>query len=274
MEKWLSEAKVSQNKHPCRGLIGPHAGFSYSGPTAAYAYKCMDPTVVKRVFILGPSHHYYTDGCEVTECKTYQTPINNLTVDQECIAGLMKTGKFKRMSKSVDEEEHSIEMHLPYIAHVMKGKEFQIVPILVGSLNTQSEKMYGQIFAPYLKDPTNFFVVSSDFCHWGSRFRYTKYDKSLGAIWQSIEQLDKAGMELIEKVDAAGFAAYLADQKNTICGRHPIGVFLNALRIWKGSAPSLKFLHYAQSSKCKVSSDSSVSYAAGVCYLCESDKTS
>ena len=45
--------------------------------------------------------------------------------------------------------------------------EFTIVPVLVGSLSVQKEKQYGQFFSKYLNDPDNFFVISSDFCHWG-----------------------------------------------------------------------------------------------------------
>ena len=48
-----------------------------------------------------------------------------------------------------------------------------------------------KIFSKYLKDPENLFVISSDFCHWGKRFRYTYYDKSKGSIHESIEDLDK-----------------------------------------------------------------------------------
>lgn len=62
---------------------------------------------------------------------------------------------------------------------------------MIGSLEPEVEQMYGEIFAKYLADPENLFVISSDFCHWGSRFRYTYYDKSAGAIWKSIEKLDK-----------------------------------------------------------------------------------
>lgn len=69
--------------------------------------------------------------------------------------------------------------------------QFTIVPILVGSLSPEAEAKYGEILAPYLADPQNLFVISSDFCHWGQRFRYTHYDKSCGAIHQSIEKLDK-----------------------------------------------------------------------------------
>ena len=61
----------------------------------------------------------------------------------------------------------------------------------MGSTDHQSEKIYGQLFAKYLEREENLFVISSDFCHWGKRFRYTHYDKSKGEIHQSIEDLDR-----------------------------------------------------------------------------------
>eukprot|EP00471_Norrisiella_sphaerica_P004710 CAMPEP_0184487486 /NCGR_PEP_ID=MMETSP0113_2-20130426/10142_1 /TAXON_ID=91329 /ORGANISM="Norrisiella sphaerica, Strain BC52" /LENGTH=299 /DNA_ID=CAMNT_0026869817 /DNA_START=13 /DNA_END=912 /DNA_ORIENTATION=+ len=274
MEGWLGEVKLTLQDGSLRGLIGPHAGFSYSGPTAAHAYKHINPEKVKRIFLLGPSHHFYTDGCELTACKRYETPVGDIKIDEAMVAELMKTGKFKKMSLGVDEDEHSMEMHLPYIAHVMKGKAFTLVPILVGSLSTKSEKMYGELLAPYLQDPANFFVISSDFCHWGSRFRYNWYDKAEGAIWQSIEALDRKGMKLIENLDPKGFASYLKEYRNTICGRHPIGVFLNAIAAFKGKEKAeMKFVKYAQSNQVTNKSDSSVSYASAVCQFCAPDES-
>ena len=82
---------------------------------------------------------------------------------------LSASGKFEVMSQQVDEEEHSIEMHLPYIAKVMESKRgsYTIVPVLVGAINHQRQEEYGKIFSTYLADPQNLFVISSDFCHWG-----------------------------------------------------------------------------------------------------------
>lgn len=68
--------------------------------------------------------------------------------------------------------------------------QFTIVPILVGSISADVEATYGEILAPYLADPQNLFVISSDFCHWGKRFSYTYYDESCGPIHKSIEKLD------------------------------------------------------------------------------------
>ena len=67
---------------------------------------------------------------------------------------------------------------------------FTVVPILVGSLTLEKEIKYGRIFAKYLADPTNMFIISSDFCHWGERFRYTEYDERKGEIHESIKALD------------------------------------------------------------------------------------
>ena len=105
-------------------------------------------------------------------------------------AELMATEEFEVMSLEADEDEHSIEMHLPYIARVMAGTPFTVVPVLVGSLSPEKEAKYGRIFAKYLADPANLFIISSDFCHWGQRFRYTEYDNSKGQIHEFIKHLD------------------------------------------------------------------------------------
>jgi AmmeMemoRadiSam system protein B len=130
---------------------------------------------VKRIFILGPSHHYYLPGCAVTGHAAYETPLGDLEVDATATAELFSTGAFDTMSVEVDEDEHSIEMHLPYVHKVMSAAQhkYAIVPVLVGSLTPEREAFYGSIFAKYLQDPDTFFIISSDFCHWGERFRYT-----------------------------------------------------------------------------------------------------
>lgn len=78
-------------------------------------------------------------------------------------------------------------------------RDISIVPILVGSLSPEREAQYGKLLAKYLLDPSNFFVVSSDFCHWGQRFRYTHYDKSCGEIYQSIQRLDQQVIFILTK---------------------------------------------------------------------------
>lgn len=91
--------------------------------------------------------------------------------------------RFTTMTQSVDEDEHSIEMHLPYIHRLLQlqfpntptAQYPPLVPIMVGSTSAATERAFGTLLAPYLADPSNAFVISSDFCHWGLRFRYTYY---------------------------------------------------------------------------------------------------
>ncbi|GAA5903670.1 hypothetical protein JCM8208_003653 [Rhodotorula glutinis] len=300
----------------CKAIIAPHAGYSYSGPAAAFAYRCIDVDNIKRVFILGPSHHAYLDGCALSKCTEYETPIGNLPLDLDTIAELKATGKFEQMDLSTDEDEHSIEMHLPYVRKVFEGRDIHIVPLLIGSISTASEKRYGALLAPYLADPSTLFVVSSDFCHWGRRFRYTHYHPpgsddvqdgvaltagnfrevigGGGEVWEGIDKLDHLGMDAIAfslspTSTAAGatnnskspsaahdqFAAYLASTRNTICGRHPIGVVLGALAALERERADgegegegergmrCEWVRYEQSSRVKSLGDSSVSYASG-----------
>ncbi|XP_018117386.1 protein MEMO1 isoform X1 [Xenopus laevis] len=274
LDGWLSQAQTS--KRPARAIIAPHAGYTYCGSCAAHAYKQVDPSVTRRVFILGPSHHVALSRCALSTVDIYRTPLYDLHVDQKVYGELWKTGMFERMSLQTDEDEHSIEMHLPYTAKAMERynvvfhiachkDDLTIVPVLVGALSESKEQEFGKVFSKYLADPTNLFVISSDFCHWGQRFRYTYYDESQGEIYRSIENLDKMGMSIIEQLDPVQFSNYLKKYHNTICGRHPIGVLLNAATELQknGVNMSFSFLNYAQSSQCRSWQDSSVSYAAG-----------
>lgn len=108
----------------------PHAGYTYSGETAAWAYRQISPAIVKRIFILGPSHHVRLRKCALSVCKKYKTPLYDLKIDAGIVAELDATKEFQWMDMKTDEDEHSIEMHLPYIAKVMEEfkDQFTIVP--------------------------------------------------------------------------------------------------------------------------------------------------
>ncbi|KAJ2820025.1 hypothetical protein FBU31_005347 [Coemansia sp. 'formosensis'] len=274
-----------------RAIIGPHAGLSYSGATAAYAYKSINTSGVKRVFILGPSHHVYLRRCALSQCTEYETPLGNMQVDRETIAELQRKGRgsWESMGLTTDEDEHSLEMHLPFIYKIFEHRidDIRLVPILVGNLSFEREQAFGALLAEYLESEENLFVVSSDFCHWGSRFQYTWYRESDGVravelggkkkgpqgtpIWKSIKKLDHDGMRAISQLDHVGFRQYLDQTENTICGRHPIGVLLGAISHLfpehMDNGPQLRFVKYAQSSKVQEASDSSVSYASAYLYL-------
>ncbi|KAG6845806.1 hypothetical protein H0H87_003860 [Tephrocybe sp. NHM501043] len=196
-------------------------------------------------------------------------------ISPESIEELRATGQFESMSIKADEAEHSIEMHLPYVRRIFTGylQDIKIIPIVVGAISKEVEASFGALLAPYLDREDTFCVVSSDFCHWGTRFSYTYYypqpspsetpaiklsrstaPTSAHPIHQSIRQLDHEAMDLLtlppHSAGAAheAFAAYLAKTKNTICGRHPIGVLLGAMTALENTKtiqPTVKWVSYA-----------------------------
>ncbi|KAI9879520.1 MAG: hypothetical protein M1830_008313 [Pleopsidium flavum] len=320
LDKWLSQ--VSDNidgigpipQPGARVIIAPHAGYAYSGPAAAWAYKSLDLSQAKRIFLLGPSHHIHLTNCALSQCTTYTTPLGPLPLDTRTIADLHATSKFSKMSLATDEDEHSLEMHLPYI-HKLLSLHFPdnnnnngpassfppLIPILVGSTTTATERAYGALLAPYLADPTSVFIVSSDFCHWGLRFNYTYYlpsttssspsSDSKGSagyslkptskpptsppIHASIGNIDHLSMSTISSGSHAAFLQNLRETGNTVCGRHPIGVVMAALEVLKSEGKldeeegrgMFRFVRYERSSDCVKVADSSVSYASAFAIL-------
>ncbi|QSZ30951.1 hypothetical protein DSL72_000510 [Monilinia vaccinii-corymbosi] len=307
LDAWLAQvpSSIEDTKLPVPGarvIIAPHAGYSYSGPAAAWAYKSLDFSKAKRVFLLGPSHAWYLDRCALSAHTRYATPLGDLIVDKHTVQDLADTGEFITMTTEQDETEHSLEMHLPYI-HKMLSQQFSspsefptLVPILVGNTNAAAEKMFGAILARYLADETSVFIVSSDFCHWGPRFQYTYYlpaspsaearDTSGGyslsrkdrnptqpPIHESIGRLDRLTMDAIEGGQHEDFLGNLEDTGNTVCGRHPIGVTMAAIEKLKedklidGEKGRFKFVRYERSNDVVRVDDGSVSYASAYAIL-------
>lgn len=277
LSQFLTDAdkESSDESGLVRGLVAPHAGYSYSGATAAFCYRALTQALratqtTTTILVLHPSHYFYLNGCAVSGASVIETPLGNLNVNRELQEEILESSsKFTCMKQDTDEQEHSGEMQYPYIAKACKDAGFQdcmILPIMVGSLDTAKEKEYGKLLAPIIGRPNVITVVSSDFCHWGSRFRYQPFVDDEKNIFESIEEMDRTGMKHIEMQEPGAFAAYLKQTSNSICGRHPIGVWLQAVKHNKAHVESLdiNFVRYAQSSQVRHKSDSSVSYASAV----------
>lgn len=156
-----------------------------------------------------------------------------------------------------------------------------LVPIMVGNTSAATEKSFGQLLAPYIQDPENAFVISSDFAHWGLRFRYTYYvpspDSAISLkqtdkmpkdppIHESIKQVDFECMGACESGKHDEWLGVLEETGNTVCGRHPIGIVMAAMETLGGQG-RFKFVRYDRSSECKKISDSSVSYCSALAVL-------
>ena len=222
------------------------------------------------MFVLGPSHVTYLQGCALSPFKKFATPLGDLDVDEGVVQQFRSTKMFAMMSEEVDEAEHSIEMHLPYIYKVWGERDVKIVPVLVGHLPEQMDFAYALCFAQYFADPRTLFVISSDFCHWGSRFQYTWYQPTSTSkgimlssanksciepkmpIYHSIQNLDAEGMSAISfnkhgsRRARQAFTMHLTKTGNTICGRNPILLLLTILEILedRGAMFECRFTHY------------------------------
>ncbi|RDL29796.1 Uncharacterized protein BP5553_10661 [Venustampulla echinocandica] len=308
LDQYLAQVPLTVDSQPmpipgARIIISPHAGYTYCADTAAWAYKALDLTKAKRIFLLGPSHTLHLPGCALTGHAKYATPLGDLVVDTETVNELQATGKFDTIPRHTDEQEHSLEQQCPYI-YKMVSLHFNdpaqyptIIPVMVGNTSADREKAYGKLFAPYLADPTSIFVVSSDFCHWGERFQYTYYipnnptsevlrngggyslrkrrdsNPTDPPIHKSIDKLDRSSMDAIEGGTHDEFLDNLKKTDNTVCGRHPIGVVMAAIEELKkaGKVPfghgDFKFIQYSRSDDVVDIGGSSVSYASAYAVL-------
>lgn len=277
LEQFLRDATTNEENSPSggavRSLVAPHAGYAYSGPTAAHAYRVLHDALKEdtTILVLHPSHYVSLDGCAVSGASVIETPLGNLNVNFDIREEILSSSPlFTVMDKQTDEQEHSGELQYPYIRKAVNDvgcESCSILPIMVGSLNVSQEEAFGKLLAPIVARPNVITIISSDFCHWGPRFHYQPFLKQEKHIFVKIEEMDRAGMEHIELQQPGAFATYLKQTSNTICGRHPIGVWLHAVKHNNDTGVEIlyiKFVRYAQSSKARSVHDSSVSYASAV----------
>jgi len=143
---------------PSRFLICPHAGFVFSGPVAAKGYATLDNTV-KRVIIIGPSHHMAFQGVAVSGFKQYETPLGSVPIDTKVVDELKKKNNVL-LAEGFDEPEHCLEVQLPFLQ--VQLKDFFIVPILTSRTDPRE---VAEILFPFIDEKTAV-VASSDLSHY------------------------------------------------------------------------------------------------------------
>ena len=146
ISQYISSAKKLQKQGYVKSIIVPHAGYRFCGETMAQSFININPNNYDRIVILGPSHHEYFQGCGLTSFEKFDTPFGAINVDNNSIKKLMKKSNiFFEISKSIDINEHSIEMELPFLKQIFNDKEFSIIPIIVGDNNYETNKKIAEI---------------------------------------------------------------------------------------------------------------------------------
>lgn len=184
-----------------KAIIAPHAGYIYSGQIAARAYKLFVPAknAIKKVILLGASHRVSFDGIALPSVDEFETPLGNVKIDHDTI-NILKNLHCSIISDEVHAEEHSLEVHLPFIQACL-GNDVKIVPALTG--NVSPSEVADFIEAAWNSDDT-VVAVSSDLSH------YLPYDEC--------KQVDAKTTEAIENLNINGLDHDSACGRLAICG--------------------------------------------------------
>lgn len=257
IEEYLQNADPKEESSDSKllAIVSPHAGFMYSGPTAAFAFKkaLANKKSIKRILLLGPSHYANFRGIALSSFSAYGTPLGDLPVDIKAVKELSQNKDFQ-FADSVHEKEHSLEMQTSFIRHIFG--EIEMIPLVVG---TFADRFDVQDCASKVRNicrDTDLIVVSSDFTHYGPRYDYVPFYDNIS---QNIQELDFKAFSYLEQPDLEGFINFQKETECTICGFYPLSLMLGILP----DDTTGNLLHY-QTSRNQGSDDSlnSVSYLA------------
>jgi MEMO1 family protein len=166
-----------------KALIAPHAGYIYSGPIAATAYKTLAPRAdeIRRVVLLGPSHFVPFRGIALPGPGPFRTPLGDVELDDAALASIEGRHGVTRLPQA-HAREHSLEVQLPFLQVVLP--QFRLVPLAVGHA---ADEDVAAVLAALWGGPETLIVVSSDLSH------YLSYDAAVlvdGETANAIERLD------------------------------------------------------------------------------------
>ena len=247
-----------------RALIVPHAGYTYSGATAAFAYKLLEGKPrPERVILVGPAHYVgVSEVLSVPPFTHYRTPLGDIPVDTTARQELLEADIF-RMRRPPHGPEHSLEVQLPFL-QVLWDEPPKILPVLCGSLTLSQCRSAAAAIERVLGED-GLLLVSTDFTHYGPRFGYQPFAGAAGdELARKIEGLDRGATRYIAEFSPEGFLEYVADTGATICGRIPVTIML---ALFSGE-PNVQAadLHYTTSGELTGDYGNSVSYFAIAVY--------
>jgi len=230
-------------------LILPHAGYQYSGQTAALGLKTANKQY-KRVIVIGPSHYVpMAEVLSVPRATHYETPLGQIPLDVEFIDKLLKHPIFQNIPRA-NESEHSTQIEVPLLQYAQK--DFKLVPIVAGDCSFETIGKAGDILKS-LVDNDTLVIASSDFTHFGPNYGYVPFREN---IPEQLKQLDMGAYERIKALDYKGFLDYHSKTGTTICGFVPISILLSML----DKSVEAKLIKYATSGELTGDYTNSVSY--------------
>lgn len=226
MERYFKDVRQKPVKENIVGLISPHAGYMYSGKTAAHGYAQLAGHFYDTVVLLSPLHQWPVGRFAIRDCDAYQTPLGNVPLDHGFIAKLRKQTDVDLIQ---DENEHSIEIQLPMLQHVMK--DMRIVPVMIGEWDMDQCDAFIDALTQVSKGSRVLIIASSDLYHIEN--------------YQLVKEKDEAVIRAVESFDLMRIREALSGPDCTVCGRVPIMIMLSVAG--RLGATHVKILHHTTS---------------------------
>ncbi|MCX5696549.1 MAG: AmmeMemoRadiSam system protein B [Candidatus Omnitrophica bacterium] len=187
-------------------LIVPHAGYGFSGPTAAYGFKLIKGKPYKTVIVLAPSHRYAFMGASVYPKGAFRTPLGDLQIDAGFTQKLLTKDKDSDIvfDPAAFKEEHSLEVELPFLQKVLSNG-WKLVPIVLGDCTLKSCEHLAETLKSAIGNRTDVLVVASTDMYHG-------YD------YDECEATDAKTLDVMKKMDAEGLYYGVRDNSLQLCG--------------------------------------------------------
>ena len=231
IDGYLGEAHKDGDVPPgVFAVVAPHAGYIYSGKTAAYSYNAVRGKGIRTVVLLGSSHRSSFAGIALYPSGSWETPLGKVPVDAAMgrkMASLC--GAVKSLPGAFD-EEHSLEVQLPFLQRTLKS--FKIVPLLTGVMERRDIEALANALTTVLKQHKGkvLLLVSSDMSH------YHSYEEAV--------RIDSSTLRLMADLNPDGLLEGLSKKENELCGAPAVVAAMMAAVKMGGQAQPL---HYTNS---------------------------
>ncbi|MEJ2735281.1 MAG: AmmeMemoRadiSam system protein B [Anaerolineae bacterium] len=231
VDQYLAQVDQPQVGGELLGLISPHAGYAYSGQTAAYAYHQLQGRQVDIVVVLGPSHRAWVGEYATSAEKAYETPLGTVPLDRGFVGDLGERVSLRRVQ---GDAEHSLEIQLPFLQRQLG--EFRLVPIMMSADDPAVAQRLAAALVEVIgqradEGKRTLLVASSDLHH------IENYDE--------VVRRDQPVVDAVDAYDLERLTSLLMAPGCSVCGRMPILAVLHAARGL--GADAVRVLHHTNS---------------------------
>jgi AmmeMemoRadiSam system protein B len=190
-----AEAREARTPGPApKALIVPHAGYRYSGPVAASAYRLIEPhrDKIRKVVLLGPSHRVPVRGLGTTSAHAFATPLGEIPIDRGGVEAALALAQV-HIDDAAHEAEHSLEVQLPFLQCCLE--RFELIPFSVGDATTEE---VGEVLETLWGGDETLIVISSDLSH------FLSYEEARAADEETTRAIEELRPEALDYESACG----------------------------------------------------------------------